>query len=62
MRFLTAAAVPRVIYVSCNPKALGADVYALKKAGYALLAATPIDQFPYSENLESVAVFGLSKQ
>ncbi len=62
MRFLTAAAVPRVIYVSCNPKALGADAYALKKAGYALLAATPIDQFPYSENLESVVVFGLSKQ
>ncbi len=58
MRFLTAAAVPRVIYVSCNPKALGADAYALKKAGYALLAATPIDQFPYSENLESVVVFG----
>jgi 23S rRNA (uracil1939-C5)-methyltransferase len=62
MRFLTAAAVPRVIYVSCNPKALAADAYALKKAGYALLAATPIDQFPYSDNLESVVVFGLSKQ
>jgi 23S rRNA (uracil1939-C5)-methyltransferase len=62
MRFLTAAAVPRVIYVSCNPKALAADAYALKKAGYGLLAATPIDQFPYSENLESVVVFGLSKQ
>ncbi len=62
MRFLTAAAVPRVIYISCNPKALAADAYVLNKAGYALLAATPIDQFPYSENLESVAVFALSKQ
>ncbi len=61
MRFLVAAGVPRVIYVSCNPKALAMDAYALKKAGYGLLAATPIDQFPYSENLESVVVFGLLK-
>jgi 23S rRNA (uracil1939-C5)-methyltransferase len=62
MRFLIAAAASRVIYVSCNPKALAADAYALRNAGYVLLAATPIDQFPYSENLESVVVFGLSKQ
>jgi tRNA/tmRNA/rRNA uracil-C5-methylase (TrmA/RlmC/RlmD family) len=34
----------------------------LKKAGYALVSATPIDQFPYSDNLESVMVFELLKQ
>jgi len=62
MKFLIASAVPRVIYVSCNPDALSADAFLLNKAGYKLLAATPIDQFPYSENLESVVVFGLSKK
>lgn len=57
MKFLIAAKLPRIIYISCNPEALAADAYALRKSGYALLAATPIDQFPFSKNLESVAVF-----
>jgi hypothetical protein len=30
----------------------------LRGAGYGCLRATPIDQFPFSENLESVVVFG----
>jgi 23S rRNA (uracil1939-C5)-methyltransferase len=58
MRFLSGAGVPRIIYVSCNPAALAADAFLLHRAGYSVLAATPIDQFPYSENLESVVVFG----
>ncbi|OYV33384.1 MAG: (uracil-5)-methyltransferase [Rhodospirillales bacterium 20-64-7] len=57
MKNLVAAAVPRVIYVSCNPDALATDAFSLKRAGYEILSATPIDQFPYSENLESVVVF-----
>ncbi len=62
MRFLAAAEIPRIIYVSCNPQALRADAYALRRAGYHLRNATPIDQFPYSENLESVVVFEKAKQ
>ncbi|MDE8349872.1 MAG: class I SAM-dependent RNA methyltransferase [Acidocella sp.] len=57
MKNLAAACVPRIIYVSCNPDALATDAYALQRAGYEVLSATPIDQFPYSENLESVVVF-----
>lgn len=57
MRFIAAAQVKRVIYVSCNPEALAHDAATLRHAGYTLLAATPIDQFPHSGNLESVAVF-----
>lgn len=57
MKFLAVAGVARIIYVSCNPEALAHDAGALRQAGYKLLAATPIDQFPYSENVESVAVF-----
>ncbi len=58
MRFLAGAGVARIIYISCNPAALAADAFVLRRAGYKVLAATPIDQFPYSENLESVVVFG----
>lgn len=61
MRFIVAAKVARVIYVSCNPEALAHDAAQLCRAGYAVLAATPIDQFPYSGNLESVVVFGKLK-
>jgi 23S rRNA (uracil1939-C5)-methyltransferase len=52
---------PRVIYVSCNPAALARDAAALHKAGYRILAATPIDQFLWSARLESVVVFALGK-
>jgi 23S rRNA (uracil1939-C5)-methyltransferase len=61
IKYLIAAAIPRIIYISCNPQALGLDSYPLRAAGYTLLSATPIDQFPYSENLESVVVFGLAQ-
>jgi 23S rRNA (uracil1939-C5)-methyltransferase len=61
MRFIVTSGVARVIYVSCNPEALAHDAATLHRAGYEVLAATPIDQFPYSGNLESVVVFGKSK-
>lgn len=61
MRFIVMSGVARVIYVSCNPEALAADAAQLRRAGYEVLAATPIDQFPYSGNLESVVVFGKAR-
>jgi 23S rRNA (uracil1939-C5)-methyltransferase len=61
MRFLTASTVKRVIYVSCNPEALTTDAAALRRAGFLLVSATPIDQFQNSENLESVVVFNKPK-
>lgn len=57
MKFLAGAGVGRIIYASCNPDALAYDASVLRQAGYKLLAATPIDQFPFSENVESVLVF-----
>jgi 23S rRNA (uracil1939-C5)-methyltransferase len=57
MKNLAAAGVKRIIYVSCNPDALATDAFALARAGYQVLSATPIDQFPFSENVESVVVF-----
>jgi len=57
MKFLRTANIPRIIYVSCNPAALATDAYQLNQSGYKLLTATPIDQFPFSENIESVIIF-----
>lgn len=54
---LTAARVPTVIYVSCNPTALARDAAALRLAGYKLAEATPIDQFLWSAQVEAVCVF-----
>lgn len=54
---IAAAAVPGVVYVSCNPATLGRDARALRAAGYTLTAATAIDQFLWSARLESVCVF-----
>jgi 23S rRNA (uracil1939-C5)-methyltransferase len=54
---IAAAGVPTVVYVSCNPAALGRDAKVLHRAGYALAAATVIDQFVWSARVEAVCVF-----
>ena len=54
---IAASSATRVIYVSCNPAALARDAVVLKRSGFALLSANPIDQFLWSSRLESVVVF-----
>ncbi len=54
---LAACGVPRIIYVSCNPATLSRDARYLRDADYQILAATPIDQFRWSAQLESVVAF-----
>jgi 23S rRNA (uracil1939-C5)-methyltransferase len=49
--------IERVVYVSCNPAALRRDAGMLRDGGYTLAAATPIDQFLLSAQLESVVAF-----
>jgi tRNA/tmRNA/rRNA uracil-C5-methylase (TrmA/RlmC/RlmD family) len=55
IRYLLAAAVPRLIYVSCDPSTFARDVKALAPA-YTLTRAQPIDQFPQTYHIETVAV------
>ncbi len=59
MPAIAASGVKQVIYVSCNPGALTKDAAILVNAGYTLTAATPIDQFLWSAQVECVAVFSL---
>jgi 23S rRNA (uracil1939-C5)-methyltransferase len=54
---LAAARIPTIIYVSCNPATLARDAAQLRSQNYRLTQATPIDQFLWSAQLESVCVF-----
>jgi 23S rRNA (uracil1939-C5)-methyltransferase len=56
MPAIAASGVSRVVYVSCNPGALAKDASFLAK-DYRLVGATPIDQFFWSAQVESVCVF-----
>jgi 23S rRNA (uracil1939-C5)-methyltransferase len=46
----------RVVYVSCNPEALAGDLAATFQAGYHAEVVQPIDMFPHTPHLETVAV------
>ena len=54
---IAASGVRRVVYVSCNPAALGRDAAQLRMAGYALRGVRLIDQFVWSARVEAVVVF-----
>jgi 23S rRNA (uracil1939-C5)-methyltransferase len=56
-RALVQGAVPRLIYVSCNPASFARDARILCAGGYRLSAVTPVDQFRYSAHVELVGVF-----
>ncbi len=50
-------AKPRAIaYVSCDPPTLARDVKKLATAGYRLEAAWPVDLFPQTWHVETVAL------
>ena len=53
---LIALSPEKVIYVSCNPQTMARDVKDLGGAGYALVAATPVNMFPMTKHVECVAV------
>lgn len=56
-RQLAASAVPRVVYVSCDPGSFARDARILVDGGYALSAVTPVDQFRYAHHVELVGLF-----
>jgi len=49
---------PRLVYVSCNPTTLAGNAKALvSDHGYTLERVRPVDMFPHTPHVESVALF-----
>jgi 23S rRNA (uracil1939-C5)-methyltransferase len=46
----------RIVYVSCNPTTLAPDAAQLAEAGYRLRRVRPLDMFPQTPHIESVAL------
>jgi len=47
---------PRIVYVSCNPTTLAPNAAQIVEAGYTLRLVKPLDLFPQTPHVESVAV------
>jgi 23S rRNA (uracil1939-C5)-methyltransferase len=57
LRRLGRIGAPRIVYVSCNPTTLAGDVKQLGADwGYELLRARPVDMFPHTPHVETVAL------
>ena len=47
----------RIVYVSCNPSTQARDAKLLKQGGYELVKLQPVDMFPHTDHIETVALF-----
>ena len=52
----------QVIYISCNPATLARDLAILCTKGYKLSYLAPVDMFPHTHHMESVALLKRTPQ
>ncbi len=57
VRAITAAMPRAIAYVSCDPAGLARDTALLREAGYRLEWAAPVDLFPQTFHIETVAKY-----
>ena len=48
-----------ILYISCNPVTQAANIQELVQAGYQLMSLQPVDQFPHTIHLETIALLQL---
>ncbi|MCS6772715.1 MAG: class I SAM-dependent RNA methyltransferase [Anaerolineae bacterium] len=60
LQHLIALSCSRIVYVSCDPATLARDARSLLQAGYQLVEVQPLDMFPQTRHVESVALFRLA--
>ena len=46
----------RILYVSCNPRALASELGQMVQRGYAISEVQPVDMFPHTAHIEAVAL------
>jgi tRNA/tmRNA/rRNA uracil-C5-methylase (TrmA/RlmC/RlmD family) len=54
---LVALGVAQIIYVACDPVALGRDTALLSEAGYDMVFLEAWDMFPHTHHMETIATF-----
>lgn len=59
VRRVMEAAPKRIVYVSCNPDTLAPNVKQMAESGYAVKRVRPVDMFPHTPHIETVAVLDL---
>ncbi len=58
---IASAAPTKLTYVSCDPATWARDVARLRKVGYELVKAHPVDLFPQTYHIETVSIFKRAK-
>jgi 23S rRNA (uracil1939-C5)-methyltransferase len=56
VRRVLEAEATKIVYVSCNPTTLAPNARQMVDAGYQLTSVTPVDMFPQTPHIESVAL------
>lgn len=56
LKAIVKASPKRIVYVSCDPATLARDLGELQKMGYKTIEIQPVDMFPQTAHIESVAL------
>lgn len=59
VRRVMEAGPQRIVYVSCNPTTMAPNMKQMVESGYELRRVRPVDMFPHTPHIETVAVLDL---